>query len=252
MKIALCISGQPRFVENAFPNIYNNIIQPNNPDVFIHCWYDENLIGQNFVNPALYSANNWDYSSDKSKYSDNLDKLILDLYKPKKYIFENQKSIKDDTLRLEEILNSHARVYTREYFVEMLYSSWYSILKSNMLKEEYRLENNIMYDYVIRMRFDATFNMPVVCSEYDPNFLHTDRRPDFPIPRMIEDWFGFGSNKIMNIYSSAFNYMQYAVEESNKYDRIFCSETLVYEMMKVFNIRHVAIQNLRHQPIKRI
>jgi hypothetical protein len=84
MKIALCLSGQPRFVEEAYPNIFKTIIEPNDPDVFLHAWYDKDMIGTNFVN---YSVNGWDNNKDKSKYQKGTDLKILDLYKPKKYIF---------------------------------------------------------------------------------------------------------------------------------------------------------------------
>ena len=41
-KIALCISGQPRNAIETFPLIYENIIIPNNADVFIHMNFDSN------------------------------------------------------------------------------------------------------------------------------------------------------------------------------------------------------------------
>jgi hypothetical protein len=67
---------------------------------------------------------------------------------------------------------------------------------------------------------------------------------------MIEDWFGFSSNENMNIYASAFNYIQRIVNDVNNIDKIFCSETLVYEMMNKMGISHVALPYLVHQPIR--
>jgi hypothetical protein len=134
MKVALCLSGQPRFVLQAFPNIYNILIKPFNSDVFVHSWYDKEMVGANFVD---YRVNGWDNSQPASKYPADVDKLILDLYKPKKAIFQNQIKFIDSNIQLEKILQTHARHYSREYFVNMLYSSWYSIQKSNLLKEIY-------------------------------------------------------------------------------------------------------------------
>lgn len=250
MRVALCISGQPRFVEYAYQNIKQTLIDPNNADVFVHCWYDESLIGKHFVNYAEW-ANGWNYSTQNSKYPAYVDKIIQKLYQPKKFIFENEKIIKDSIVPLDYILTTdNARHYSREYFVNMIYSSWLSIMKCNTLKEEYRLENDIQYDYVIRARFDSTLNRPVVCSQYDKNILWTDKKIHTLPPRMIEDWFGFSSNENMNIYSSAFNYIQRVVNDVNKIDKIFCSETLVYEMMSKMNINHIAISDLIHQPIR--
>jgi hypothetical protein len=43
-KVAICISGQPREATLCFPFIYENIIKPNNADVFMHMNFDkENL-----------------------------------------------------------------------------------------------------------------------------------------------------------------------------------------------------------------
>ena len=41
MKTAVCISGQPRFFDVGQHFIYNNIIKPNDCDVFLHAWYDK-------------------------------------------------------------------------------------------------------------------------------------------------------------------------------------------------------------------
>ena len=43
MKIALCFSGQPRFVNECSPLIRNNVIQDYDIDVFAHLWFDDDL-----------------------------------------------------------------------------------------------------------------------------------------------------------------------------------------------------------------
>ena len=43
MKIALCFSGQPRFVNECAPLIKANVIQDYNVDVFAHLWFDDDL-----------------------------------------------------------------------------------------------------------------------------------------------------------------------------------------------------------------
>ena len=40
MKVALCISGQPRGLETSLEHVIKNVIEPNNiEDIFIHTWY---------------------------------------------------------------------------------------------------------------------------------------------------------------------------------------------------------------------
>ena len=40
MKVALCLSGQPRAVEVGYQKLYNTVLKYNDVDVFIHTWFD--------------------------------------------------------------------------------------------------------------------------------------------------------------------------------------------------------------------
>jgi len=216
MKTCVLISGLPRNVENAFHSINECLIKPNNADVFIHSWVDE---------------------------QSDLSNRILQLYNPIKFSFEKQKTFVNDNFDLTRMMLSHGRSYTREKFVEMIYSSWYSNQQSNLLKEAYRLEKNIFYDYVIRARFDITYSKPIICSEYDPNTLYIANRHNLP-DEMIDDRFAFSSNRIMNLYCSGFNLMEYIHNLRHNLDGIFCGETMVYEMVKLYNLNHHIINDL--------
>jgi hypothetical protein len=216
MKTCVLISGLPRNVDNAFNSINECLIKPNNADVFIHSWIDEH---------------------------NDLSNRILQLYNPVKFLFENQKKFVNDSLDLTRMMLSHGRSYTREKFVEMIYSSWYSNQQSNTLKECYRLENNVTYDYIIRARFDITYSKPIICSEYDPNILHIANRHHLP-NEMIDDRFAFSSNKIMNLYCNGFSLIEYIHSLRHNLDGIFCGETMVYEMVKFYNLNHYIINDL--------
>lgn len=217
MKICLLLSGLPRQVERGYLNMVETILAPNNPDVFIHTWSDPETNG-------------------------SLNNSILNWFKPKKFIMEKQKTFINSFMNLDRMMVSHGRSYQREKFVEMLYSSWYSVQQANLLKEQYRLENNITYDYVIRARFDISYNIKVDCKQYNRDLLHITNR-GLP-PEMIDDRFAFGNNIIMNTYCSGFNFLDYIHDLRDKQDGIFCGETLVYEMCKIFNITHKPISNL--------
>lgn len=207
MKTCLLISGLPRQVQSCFDNINKNIILPNNPDVFIHTWSEDNKIN--------------DY--------------IIDTYKPIRHIFEPRKKFVNDNLDLNYMLSTYAHAYDRNRFIDMLYSSWYSNLKVNNLKEEYRLENNIKYDYVIKIRFDVVYNRPLIVSNYDSNQLNVNVRYDLP-SKMTDDRIAFASNDIMNLYCGGFTMFEFIYKLKYGIDKIFCGETIVYEVMKHFNI----------------
>ena len=207
MKIALCLSGQPRNALKTYSYIYKNIIEPNNADVFMHLNFD--------------NSNRYMEKSHKDNGNciaeENIDKKLINLYKPKSFLVEKQKIFKNDVLNIPE--ERYKRSYnmnkkenwTREqhkiYTLKNMMSMFYGIFKVIELKETYALENNIHYDYVIRLRYDAIINQPIVCKNYNTNFIyyanmnHKDN--------LISDWFNFGSNKIMNIYGSIFLNIEY-------------------------------------------
>jgi hypothetical protein len=223
MKCCVIISGQTRTAVSSHENIRECLIHPNDADVFIHSW-------------------------DKEDGSDELRK-ILDLYKPKAFRFDPKMNFKNDHLELSRMMVSHGRGYDREFFVRMIYSSWYSMLQANLLKESYRLLSNTKYDCVIRARFDITYNRPVVCVIRDENTLHISNRnlvPNKgPLPsEMIDDRFGYGSESLMNLYFGGFNLIDRIHLVRNRIDGIFCGETLVYEMVKTYGLDVVQLNDL--------
>jgi len=214
MKVALCISGQPRYAEETYPYIYNNIILPNNADVFIHMNYSKET--------KYIERTHLDNPHKNCIYKDNIDDIVLQLYKPIKYQIEEPKSftkasiqISPSRLQRSMEMNSHKNWSEEEHkahTIKQLLSMYYSIFKCNELKETYANENNIVYDYVIRIRFDIKPHAPLFCKNYDPSFIYYQEmgQPD----NLISDWINFGSNSVMNVYSS----MYFMIEYMNTYN----------------------------------
>ena len=207
MKVAVCISGQPRMALEAFPNIKKFIIEPNKADVFIHMHFDKD---------ALYMDKS---HADKGHcvLDPKIDIHVLEMYNPTRYLVETPRNFlrpnikcSENRIRRSAEMNNH-RKWTEEqhvqYTIKQMSSMYYSIYKCNELKELYANENGIVYDYVIRLRFDSLPNAPLVCSEYDPNFIYYQKigQPD----DLISDWVNFGSNAIMNVYASMYLNMEY-------------------------------------------
>ena len=55
MKIALCLSGQPRVVEVGYQKLSQSILQHNDVDVFIHTWFDPENLSTNSIIPGRES-----------------------------------------------------------------------------------------------------------------------------------------------------------------------------------------------------
>lgn len=241
MKVAICISGQPRAIRSGYESIYRNLIAPNNADVFFHTWYDKDSVGKRFRNdsyPDLYAE-------------PNTEELLIELYKPKAFKIEKQKKFKNRNWDVSNTIKVCLNHLSSDYVIDMMYCMWYSIYQSNLVKELYRLENDIDYSYVIRCRFDAGISNPIVCSNFDSNTLWVSR-PFDPKYLSLDDWFAFGSNDILNIYSSAFNFMDFFRKKTtNSHQGIWTNESLVYDIVDHFKIRWQQIPNFTHTCIRK-
>jgi hypothetical protein len=205
MKVALCISGQPRKAFETYPFIYENIIKPNNADVFIHMHYDEN----NLYCEKSHLNNGTCY------FEPETDKKIIDLYKPIKYLIESPRNFQNPNINIPlKRIHNHMRMCNmddenmcKKHMLKQMISMYYSIYKCNELKEIYANENNFVYDYVIRLRFDFVPFQPIICSHLSRDYIYYLElgQPD----ELISDWINIGSNLTMNVYSSLFLNIEY-------------------------------------------
>jgi hypothetical protein len=186
MKVALCISGQPRSVAIVHPTIYENIIAPNNADVYIHSWIDDNIKGKKPI------AAGGHVGSDTIPY--DIEDTIIRLYSPKKYVFEPQ--IEFD----EKNYNERKLPSIRPKFS---ISQRYSIMQS------INLTSGVEYDVVIRMRFDWKLHDKIDLSQLplgslttpnDAPHLHNDVRG-------VNDQFAIGNSEVMQLYGKMYNHI---------------------------------------------
>lgn len=152
MKCAVIISGQPRGVLETYTDIQNSLIKPNNADVFLHSWIDKEMEGK------AYNAN-WLVNQGQSGIATkpipkDIDKIILDVYQPKKYLFEPQKIF---------TYNPAIEKYKAKYLpIQDSFSMLYSLYSAIKLKQYYEIEHSIVYDVVIRIRFGMRFLYPQI------------------------------------------------------------------------------------------
>ena len=188
MKIAVCISGQPRNVERGIKILLHNIIDEF--DVFVHAWWDSKSA------ETLFTKSNAAKLNDV--VSEPVDNTWIDMlykkYNVKKINLESQIDFK-----VSENLLKRKTKYSNAFNI---HSGMYSIYKCNELKKQYELENNFKYDWVIRIRFDFGFDKLIEFNEYDNNCIY--------VPNDCEHNFGFndqfaiGSSKNMDTYSDLY------------------------------------------------
>lgn len=129
MKIAVCISGQPRTWFTAKENIFTYLdLKGHEVDFFIHTW-----------------------NQNTFRESSNIESERTYVDVDKNEFIEMRKYFKPKLMTVEE--------YTSENFISIWSSLFYSFMKSIWLKRKYELDNDFEYDIVIKTRFDVNFYM---------------------------------------------------------------------------------------------
>lgn len=203
MKIALCLSGQIRSFDLVYQNLLDNLINPNQCDVFYHTWHTyDNSKYTNFYNPSDNK-----YVSYGAYSYENVEKVINHL-NPTSFCFE------------------------KPVIAQNTKSMFYSMMKSNSLKCDYENLMGFKYDIVIRSRSDIFFPDKVVL-DYDSiidNIIYLSYRPGGC--GGVNDAFAYGNSMTMDKYSDI--YSQYAHT-----DRICkpCPEGIIFNFLRETNIK---------------
>lgn len=162
MRIALCLSGQPRTWKNCYQNWFENFGVDHQIDVFFHFW-DYNTL-PTIVNLKIGKENNPDIPISMEEKQE-----ILQTLNPKKYVF--------DSRNLNPINEYDPKILTK--YVQKPIGWWcrsqfYSLQYVSRLRRQYEIENNFEYDFVLRWRTDIWVNKPINFPEkIEPNTIYT-------------------------------------------------------------------------------
>lgn len=216
MKVALCISGQPRYLDDGYSTIKKVFDRFGDLDVFVHTWWDES-----YKNKPIEFAPNLTYGRSCFWESDTLEK-INKLYSPKTLSYEPSKTFE-----------TFPDIPYGKSNPNSIHSGWYSVYKCNELKKQYEIENNFEYDLVIRCRFDINlinFNVDLI----DPNIVYVcgelNRTNKLGLPN---DLFAISSSKNIDLYSSIYTRLS---EFRYKIVGDFVGENLVEYVLRNVNI----------------
>ena len=127
MKIAIQLAANPRSFKRCYESFVNNILEPLNPDIFIHTW-------------RLHGNERPDVKTDGSCEE------YIELYKPNSFII-------DDLVYNYEPLNTMVPHFTSRY-------------KVNELRKQYQKQYNIIYDIIIMGRPDVRLINPPTSDRY--------------------------------------------------------------------------------------
>jgi len=164
MRIAICLSGQPRTWNYCYKTWFNLIskikeISNVDVDVFCHVWNfntpSHDILIQKSLKNEIY--NNDFQSIEVNNISDDEKIKFIKLLNPKSYIFENEEISKSKLNELEiegmKYFNNHGGTA-----ISWAGSQFYSIMRSCHLKKKYEIDNGFRYDICFRMRYDLFFD----------------------------------------------------------------------------------------------
>jgi len=234
MKIALCLSGQPRFVEDVAPFILKNVCDGYDVDVFCHFWFDEKLQTE----PYKFGGE-W----NNQRIPTNAVEKVFDIYKPIAYRIESSKSFVDSLVPFQPSLERYwygsledpDQLGFRNRTINNCLSYFYSLNEVNKLKKEYEYANDFKYDWVVRCRTDTVLHTKIQFESYNPsviNFSFLQGQPD----GMINDWFDFAGSKEMDAFMSVFPVWQLILEKCMNETGAWCHELMHRKMVDSFGI----------------
>lgn len=204
-KIAVCFSGQARYITENFEQLKKNLIDPLNADVFFHFWKNSLCDTTGRENQGRY-----DFDWENAEI----------LYKPKKFILEEHPDITIFRL-VDKYMGKVFKFLTPKDFwlnrgsLFRTFSQSYSINYVNKLKKQYEENENFIYDYVVRIRSDFVFPRPLELNDLPKktnqivillehkNQIFTD--VEIPARENMTDSFAITNSKDMDLYADAFN-----------------------------------------------
>jgi hypothetical protein len=176
LKLALCLSGQPRSYFDGYSYIKKNLLDHYDVDVFVHSWKNTNHLEQ------------------------------LRIYEEVKAIYSPIFSMFDSTL--SDKVNSDMFVPNASHPAHFCTSMFYSIFKADQFRILSELFYEKKYDFVIRCRFDFALNKVVDFSKLEKHKVYISKDTDGPNP-LLNDQFAIADPETMKIYSSTFQFLRY-------------------------------------------
>lgn len=190
MKIAWCIFGQPRHLEEGYDYVNKFINNDNNKnnifDFYIHCWFDKKNINDYYETSGFRNIDKNDLL-----IKDNTDKRIIELYKPIDFLFEENKIFNTEIFKNQKVYNNSTL------------SNLYSKFKvKEILIKNINNHNIFNYDLIISTRFDYLNDFIVNLNIIDKNKLNIICLDNTRI--VINDSYIITNIKIFNNYSNAY------------------------------------------------
>lgn len=177
MKVAVCISGQPRSFEKGFEYHKKNLFDHYECDVYLHTWSSvpeetKGAIMDLYGNENVVNFCSMEYDDVPADYIQMIDDLVT-------------------------------RIPNPEFPASNTYRMWYGIWKS--LHKALEPDGFKLYDVIIRSRYDYALNIvpPLESTLINRVYVPADRIT--PQHDFCADMFAWGTPRVMEKYSKTFH-----------------------------------------------
>ena len=206
MKVALCFSGLPRFVKETYPYWKKCLLDPYQPDVFIHTW----------------------------KQTTDYTELLHTFYSPIGLATETSKQYDTSIYNEDRALQWPFRTSHQTQI-----SQYTGIKKSLQLRQNWEDRNGFKYDIVIRARFDWFLEKVNLEINDFINIAHTPTLKGHLFMFRgkeylgISDQFAYGTSDNMTVYSQLVDNLPILYKE---YKIDFCGELFLKSHLLYHNV----------------
>lgn len=143
-RVAVCFSGQPRFLDKCWPSIKQYLVDPYKADVFGHFWSSFTKL----------SARELPFVSDTAQFEEHI-RFNQDILKQFKYVICEPRIYFDQSLYQSNCTKENSRMQAKSF--QNVLSMHYSVWRADQIRQIHQLAVG-EYDLVIRCRTDLLFH----------------------------------------------------------------------------------------------
>jgi hypothetical protein len=223
MRIAIQLSGQPRFTQD-FNLFLENLIGYDQADWFI---YLSNKYHTHRIKEGVAISPSWeDFDADWAinKISSNL---------PKNNFIQRFEISDSHLQQWPPVSNIHCT-----FSVEGVWMMYYNLLKVNQLRKDFQKQQNVEYDFILRVRSDSNLNGPIDVSRLNINHdeIYMPNNNWFGFPGLeVNDQFAIGKDQAVTTYCD----IVHSIKKYNDSGIAFHPETLLAKHLLANNIKTI-------------
>lgn len=208
MRTAVLFFGEIRGFSELWKRVYEQIVLPNNADVFMHNYYYDSDFIEQYEDPEIRDALKEYYQNKGLNLYPNQE--LYNIFAPKANLLEKRNDhAKDNQKPVDKCINNNSypsHIRKEKKYIDMYFNTimgqHYSRKKVIELKRDYENQNGFVYDNVIMTRLDINMLGPISFSSKLTCINAKILAPEFSIFEQVIS----GPSKQMDTIMTMFDY----------------------------------------------